>query len=174
MQIQRRRVQRQGAVNLGQGGLRVGAAGQMINQHAQGDAAVGGCGQEDAGLFARLGAGGGIAVHHGLTVVQRQGYGAHAGGIGRQPDCLAAMTFGFGPIPTGDGQFRQRPAHVGGIGILLDQAQILAVGFLHIALFQDGIGIGLAGFFMKAVVFENIAEFHQGAVGVSGFQQGQP
>ena len=172
--IQRRRVQRQRAVNLGQGGLRVGGRGQVINQHAQGDAAVGGRGQDGAGLFGRLGAGGRIAVQHGLTVAQRQGYGAHAGGIGGQPDRLGAVAFSLGPVATGDGQFSQSLAYVGGVGILLDQAQILAISLLHIALFQDCIGIGFAGFLVKAVVFEDIAEFHQGAVGVSGLQQGQP
>ena len=172
--VQRQRVQRQGAVNLGQGGFGIGTGGQMINQHPQGDAAVGGGGQDGAGGIGGLGAGGLVAGQHGLTVFQRHGDGAHAGGIGGQTDRLGAMTFGLGPVAAGDGQFGQDLADIGGVGVLFNQAQILTVSLLQIALFQNGVGIGLTGLFVKAVVFENVAEFHQRALCVARLQQGQP
>jgi hypothetical protein len=84
------------------------------------------------------------------------------------------MTLGLFPVTAGDRKFGKRQTHFRGVGILFDQPQILAVGFLHLALLQDGIGIDLAGFLVEAVVLEDVAELDQSTFFISGGQKLHP
>ena len=76
------------------------------------------------------------------------------------------MAFRFGPVTAGDCQIRQLQPHVGRVGILLDQAQILTIGFVDLTARQYGFRVKKTRFLVEAVQLEDIAQLDQGAVGV--------
>ena len=83
------------------------------------------------------------------------------------------MAFAFGPVAAVDRQFGQGHADIDGIGILFDQAQILAVSLLQLALPDQRVGIGLARQLVKTVVFEDVAKLDHRAFFFAVCQQGQ-
>ncbi|OIQ74303.1 hypothetical protein GALL_440460 [mine drainage metagenome] len=69
--------------------------------------------------------------------------------------------------------FGQRAIAVYIVGVLFDEAQILAVGFMQVATVAQQLGIGGAGIVVGAVELEYIAEFDHRTINVAGFQQGK-
>ena len=153
-----------------QSGVRAGH--HLINHDAAGDGAVGQGLQERAGLGGDAGAGSLVAVQNGSAVIERQLDGHNARHRWRKGNGGAAMTLGLFPAVALNGHLGQNLADIGRVGILFDQAQILAVRLGQLAALDQDIGIGLARLKMEGVVFEDIAKLDQGAVLVAGCQQG--
>jgi hypothetical protein len=84
------------------------------------------------------------------------------------------MAVRLGPVAAGDGDLGQGAAHLGRVGILFDQAQVLAVGIPDIALRQKRVGKGQARLLVEAVILEDVPELDHRAVGVALGKQFHP
>ena len=157
-----------------QGGLRIGTLQGGINQDPAGHLIVGQQRQTGGGAGCRIGLARHVNRDRGRPVIQGRLEDLHVGLTRGQSDGRSAMPLGLFPVTTADRNPGQRHPDGQGIGILFDQAQILAVGLADLAARQLGVRVKLPGLQMKAVIFEHIAKLDQGPVDIAGLQQGQP
>ena len=144
---------------------------RRINHDAARHQIVGGGLQQTAGIGHLLGRPGGVLGQKRLAVVQRQIQRNAARVLGVERKGGAAMAFRLGPVAARDGHFGQGLPRFDRVGILLDHPQILAVSLFDLAALEHQPGIGQAGILVKAVVFENIAEFDQSPVDIACLQK---
>ena len=165
-----------GHVDLRQGLVPVAHVQRLGDEDLAGHDPVGRLLQEGRGAR-----GGGLARRavlalHRVAVVERQGdhprldrVGGRIGQGGVDHD--APVPLGLVPLPLLDGDGGERRAHVQVVGILLGQAQVLAVGLRDAALLGQDLGQVAPGLPMRAVIGEDVAELDGGAVEVARLAQ---
>ena len=148
-------------------------AQQRVDHHPARRDRGGIVGQHRAGQFhgGRLAVG--IAGQDGGAIGQGRGDRPGADAVGVQRHGRFAVADRLVPVAPLQRHQRQRLARLDGVGILLDQAQVLAVGLGDVAALHLQPGVERARLLVEPVVVEDVAQLDQGAVGVVLFQVGQ-
>ncbi len=174
LKLQVVRAERDRVLDLGERIGRGGAVQHPVDHHAQRHDVVGGRAQHPARGVGGIAGGVGVAGDAGLAVVERRGERLVAGRVGGERDRGAAVPLGLLPVAGVDGELGEDLARLELVGVLLDEAQVLAVGLLQVAALDHHLSIGEPGRLVGAVVLEDVAELDERAVGVAGLQEREP
>ncbi len=124
--------------------------------------------EQGKGLVVEAAQAAGIAELDRLEIIEVGDHHPDCRIVGGQRGGGAAMALGLVPVAGLDRHFRQRQPAGDIFGVLLDQPQILAIGFRGRAARALQPGIGHPGFLVAAVELEDVAELDDGALGIAG------
>ena len=166
------RLNRDGFVDLGQGGVEILRAQAVIDDDpAQQDVVGTGLTQ---GLDAVHGVDdpGAVRVCRGPAVIGRRFQGEDLRVLGRKFRRRGRVALRHLPVAIGDCHFRQRAQRVEVGRVLLGQPQVLRKRLAQVAPVALDLGIGAAGLLVFAVKLEDVAKLDDRAVHIALFQVG--